>query len=496
MNIWDLATSGVWAIRPDALRAILSLAAREDITPERVAAAMAYTPQAIAARAGERREDTRAVTMRDGVAILAIDGPIFPRSNLFSDVSGATSLEVLARDLNIALDDPSVSSILLEVDSPGGEVSGVSEFAAMVHAGRERKPIAAYIQDLGASAAYWIVAAASPIVVADTAAVGSIGVVAAIPDPSQRKSSSIEFVSSQSPSKRLDPTTDTGKAHIQSHVDEVADVFVAAVAKYRETTTEKVLADFGQGGLLVGASAVVAGLADQVGSFEQTLKDLATPPQVVLSPPVQEPALSPQKPARPARSTVMGFRERWEQFMNGIDAEVGADGDDPVPVAAIAPHKFSAPDPRDAELVRMRQERDAAKAETLRVRAEAISREATAFADRIVVTEQRAVPAAREAIITGHQQAALDDMNYGTVTFGEGQTTTRVERFEAVLLAGPPHRLTSESKVDALMSVLQGHRDSPEQDANTKADRAELDRLLNMTSTGQTTVSARNGKGA
>lgn len=192
----------------------------------------------------------------------------------------------------------------------------------------------------------------------------------------------------------------------------------------------------------------------------------------------------------------MGFRERWEQFMNGIDAEVGADGDDPVPVAAIAPHKFSAPDPRDAELVRMRQERDAAKAETLRVRAEAISREATAFADRIVVTEQRAFPAAREAIITGHQQAALDDMNYGTVTFGEGQTTTRVERFEAVLLAGPPHRLTSESKVDALMSVLQGHRDSPEQDANTKADRAELDRLLNMTSTGQTTVSARNGKGA
>lgn len=465
---------------------------------------MAYTPQALAARLGEPHAEARTITVRDGVAVLPVDGPIFPRSNLFSDISGATSLEILACDLNIALDDPAVTAILLEVDSPGGEVSGVSEFAAMVRAGRERKPIAAYVQDLAASAAYWIAAAASPIVVADTAAVGSIGVVAAVPDPSQRDTSSIEFVSSQSPNKRPDPNSKSGKAYIQAHVDEVADVFVAAVAKYRGITTESVIDNFGQGGLLVGASAVQAGMADQVGSFEQTFSDLVSGkgqvPVTLSIPPAKIPATHPSKPARPARSTAMGFRQRWEQFMSSLDAddesaELSAETPTP-PSARPTPQVAVPPSANEAEVIAARQRAaiadqraSASEAELRKLRAERITERATQWADGLL-REGRANPSERAACINLHERAATHDANF---SHGDSHDSTMVTDLEAAYAARPAHQLTAESLTPALMSVLQGHRETPTQDANREATPDELEKLLKMTAQGQALLSATRG---
>lgn len=191
----------------------------------------------------------------------------------------------------------------------------------------------------------------------------------------------------------------------------------------------------------------------------------------------------------------MSWKDRLLAAISGMPDEDTGDPAPPVATPAPAPVALStAPDSRDAEMARMRQERDAAQAETHRIRTESINREAVAFADRMIVTEQRAFPAAREAIITGHQQAALDDVAYGVVTFGEGQTTTRVARFEAVIMAAPAHQLTAESLTPALMSVLQGHRDTPTQDTDRKATPDELEKLLNMTSQGQAVVAMSRGQ--
>lgn len=255
---------------PERLEELLAIAAREnDPSPE---ALEAYRSQALAR--AER------ATRRDDVAILNVAGPLFKRANLFTEFSGATSYDILRRDLQAALDDPGIHGILLSVDSPGGEVHGTDELAKAIFAARGVKPIHAYVSGLGASAAYWIASAADRVIVSDAALLGSIGVVMGMTDTSKRDEArgvkAFQFVSSQSPDKRPDLNTDEGRSRIQSTVDALADVFIAAVAKHRAVKPEKVTSEFGRGGVLVGAAAVAVGMADAVGTFESALEALSS----------------------------------------------------------------------------------------------------------------------------------------------------------------------------------------------------------------------------
>lgn len=253
-----------WAIRRESMETIVSIASR-----------MNETPQAVSARLGRPLDNTRTVELRDGVAIIPVSGPIFRYANLFTDISGATSIEILARDFTAALEDPSVRAIVLNVDSPGGEVKGVNAFAEMIYGARGVKPIVAYVGGSACSAAYWIAAATSEIVIDETAPAGSIGTIVSLckGDPA---SPTIDFVSSQSPQKRADPETEAGRAAIQSHVDALAEVFIGKVALYRDTTPEKVISDFGGGWIEIGQKAVSVGLADRVGSLELVIAELTS----------------------------------------------------------------------------------------------------------------------------------------------------------------------------------------------------------------------------
>jgi signal peptide peptidase SppA len=267
MRAFTLACSTPWAITPEALRQILEISAREHIPDF----------EAVEAKKARRVDQTDTMTIHEGgVAILPIIGPIFRYANLFTEYSGGAAVSSLARDFNTALSDPSVKAIILNIDSPGGEITGIGEFAQMVFDGRAKKPIKAYVGGLGASAAYWIASAAGEIIADATAMLGSIGVVAAVPNPDKRSSRDVEFVSSQSPRKRPNPNTESGKGQIQAMVDDLAAVFVGAVAKHRAVSTSTVLEKFGQGDVFVGRKAVAAGLADRLGSFEQIVSELAS----------------------------------------------------------------------------------------------------------------------------------------------------------------------------------------------------------------------------
>ncbi|WP_256578832.1 S49 family peptidase, partial [Pseudomonas sp. R26(2017)] len=134
-------------------------------------------PMALEAKRGERLENTRQVAVRNGVAVVPVVGPIFRYANLFTEISGATSTQVLATDIQQALDDPKVKAIVLNIDSPGGVASGINELAELIYAGRDRKRIVSYIGGTGASAGYWIASAASEIVIDEASLAGSIGVV-------------------------------------------------------------------------------------------------------------------------------------------------------------------------------------------------------------------------------------------------------------------------------------------------------------------------------
>jgi len=266
-HLVEYALGTPWAILPDTLGFLLRVIHR-DYSEEEAAA--------VAARLGIPLDNARAVTVRDGVATIPVSGPMFRYANLLTEISGATSYAVLATDLTAALDDDAVKGILLAVDSPGGDVNGVSDLAQLICAARERKPIVAHIGGFGASAAFWLATAAHQVVVSDTALVGSIGVVmSAVHDDPETAERHIEFVSSQTPDKLIDASTKSGRARYQAIVDQLAGVFVAAVARHRKTDEATVLADYGRGGILIGQSAVAAGMADHVATFEETHTMLA-----------------------------------------------------------------------------------------------------------------------------------------------------------------------------------------------------------------------------
>ncbi|MFO1081884.1 MAG: S49 family peptidase [Reyranellaceae bacterium] len=270
LRVLDALAAGAWAMDETYLRAMLEVAQRE------------HGPalEALAARRDRPLDNTARATIRDGVAILPVTGPLFRYANLFTAVSGATSMQSLAADFGAALEDRSVRAILLQVDSPGGDVNGVAEMAGTVLAARGRKPVQAYVGHMAASGAYWIASAAAKVFVDPTAMLGSIGVVRTVRDARAAEEKAgirtVEIVSSVSPDKRRDPTTDEGRAQAQALVDRLASEFVNAVALQRGVSPETVVADFGRGGVLVGSDAVAAGMADGVSSFEAVLASLVS----------------------------------------------------------------------------------------------------------------------------------------------------------------------------------------------------------------------------
>jgi len=258
-----------WAILPDMLETIVGIAERDHSASSII--------DALQKQDADPLPGTRKAEYRDGIAILSVVGPIFPRANLFTAVSGAQSLQTLAKDFNAALENQSIGGIMMVFDTPGGEVTGVNEMASMIREARAIKPITAYVGGVGASAGYWLLAAAGEVVIAETALVGSIGVVQV---SMAKDKASIEIVSSRAPNKRPDPESDAGKASILATLNAIEDVFVNSVAASRNVAPEKVTSDFGQGGVLVGKEAVKAGMADSVGTFESAFADLKRKIQV------------------------------------------------------------------------------------------------------------------------------------------------------------------------------------------------------------------------
>jgi ClpP class serine protease len=264
---FELAASQPWLMLPGALDNLLTIAGRMG------------DPAALETRTGVRLDNSRTVSTRNGVAIIPVVGPVFRYANLFTEISGATSTQVLATDLQTALDDPKVNAIILNIDSPGGVAAGINELADQIHAARSRKRIVAYIGGTGASAAYWIASAASEIVIDETALAGSIGVVveAVVEGEAASGRKRYQIVSRNAPNKRVDLGTEEGRAKVGETVDAMGDVFVAKVARNLGVDAELVpeMGDFG--GLRVGAAAVESGLAHRLGSLETLITELAKP---------------------------------------------------------------------------------------------------------------------------------------------------------------------------------------------------------------------------
>lgn len=255
-HIIDFLNNGTpWAITESALQTIHTIANGEN------------NLEAVLKERGKPLDNTHKVITRENVAVIPVQGALFPRANLFSEVSGAYSVEMLARDLQAAQTDKSIKAVVLQIDSPGGHTTMINEFAAQIKA--FDKPIVSYVVGQAASAAYWLAAATDKIYLDSTAMVGSIGIVASY---LKGESKTTEFVSSNAPDKRPDLESDTGKALIQTLVNDMESVFIESIMTNRSMTFEQVTSL--RGGVIVGAKAVSAGFADEISNLEAVIASL------------------------------------------------------------------------------------------------------------------------------------------------------------------------------------------------------------------------------
>lgn len=205
-----------------------------------------------------------------GVAVIPVVGPIFHRADpLMEFFFGATSVEQISAQVTAALDDPDIEGILFDIDSPGGEVSGVADLSDMIFEGRvQGKPMLAIANESMYSAAYWIGSAAHQVALPRTAGVGSIGVRAIHVDQSKLLEKMgvtvTEVVSAKkksdlSPYKPLSPEAE---ADLQAEVDRLARIFEGAVARNRGLSPKAVRGL--DAGTVHGEPAVDAGLANTV----------------------------------------------------------------------------------------------------------------------------------------------------------------------------------------------------------------------------------------
>lgn len=266
-------------------------------------------PLALEAQKATTIDPIRRVEVHGRTAVLQITGPLLKGDSWLARAIGATTYEGVRRRLQAALDHAKVEAIALYVDSPGGEANGCDELARAIFDARGKKPIAAFVSGMAASAAYWIASAAETIVVSDAAMLGSVGIVMQYENHSRRDEQRglrrFDFVSSQSPAKGFVPD------RIQRMVDDMAAVFVTAVATHRGIAESRVLS--WQGGIEIGAKGVAAGMADRVGSFEGMLADLARKPMPILAASIS--AIRPASPqtmrvAAPAAPPALTVAER------------------------------------------------------------------------------------------------------------------------------------------------------------------------------------------
>jgi ClpP class serine protease len=197
----------------------------------------------------------------DGVASIPVRGFLTTERSRMLDYFGVeqTAYSEIQAQVREADANSKVRKIEFSVDSGGG-IAGNALIDAADSVFAARKPTTAVVGDMAASAAYWIASQADEIVLTGPATmVGSIGVAVDM----RVFENDVSIASTDAPRKRPDVTTEQGRADVRRELDDLHELFVAAITRGRGVTADKVAKDFGQGGVLLAEAAVRAGMADR-----------------------------------------------------------------------------------------------------------------------------------------------------------------------------------------------------------------------------------------
>ncbi|MDE5059975.1 S49 family peptidase [Wolbachia endosymbiont of Drosophila aff. chauvacae BK-2020] len=200
--------------------------------------------------------------------IIPIHGILTKKSEVFDDVLGMTSYEKISEEIEEALIDKEVETIILDIDSPGGEVNGLFDLSDFIYQARRKKRIVAIANDDAYSAAYAIASSAEKVLVTRTSGVRSIGVIASHIDQSGfDEKQGIKYTTVFAGSRKNDlnphePITSESLESLKSEVNRLYGMLVELIARNRNLSVEAIKST--EAGLYFGEKAVEIGLADGI----------------------------------------------------------------------------------------------------------------------------------------------------------------------------------------------------------------------------------------
>lgn len=215
------------------------------------------------------------------IAVVSVIGTLVSRSGYLDAASGLQAYGDIADAIGAAMDDASVRGVILDVDSPGGEVGGLFDLVEQIQAIRSAssKPLWAVANESALSAAYAIASAADRLYVTRTGEVGSIGVVAVHVDESGADAKAgLSWTFVFAGDRKVDgnahePLSERARATIQADVDRLYAEFCALVAANRGLSAEAVRGT--EAAIYRGTLAVRAGLADRLGTLDLAVAEMA-----------------------------------------------------------------------------------------------------------------------------------------------------------------------------------------------------------------------------
>jgi signal peptide peptidase SppA len=214
------------------------------------------------------------------VAVISLIGTLVSRSGYLDAASGLQSYGDIGNAIAEAMADPSVRGIILDVDSPGGEVGGLFDLIEQLRPARgtRAKPLWAVANESALSAAYAIASATDRLYVTRTGEVGSIGVVAVHVDESGADAKAgLSWTFVFAGERKVDgnahePLSDRARATIKADVDRLYSELCVLIATNRGLSTGTVRAT--DAAIYRGELALRAGLADRVGTLDLAIAEM------------------------------------------------------------------------------------------------------------------------------------------------------------------------------------------------------------------------------
>ena len=212
------------------------------------------------------------------VAVLSLNGSIqYKASALEKLFFGAVSLSELSIKLDELVFDDSIGTIILNIDSGGGVITGVPEFADKIYSYRKKKRIVGFSNPMACSAAYWIGSACQEFYSLGSGLLGSVGVYCMHLDISKMlendgvKATFIKAGEKKTDGNYYEPLSASAKKDMQKQVDEIYDAFVSSIALYRGTNVDDVLENFGKGSVVTPKNALNKNMIDGIMNMDELI---------------------------------------------------------------------------------------------------------------------------------------------------------------------------------------------------------------------------------